>query len=137
MTRTRAQELTTQRLQGVHPNLVEKLWRIWAALDALNHPIFVVQGVRTTEEQQALYAQGRTKPGRIVTNADGVIKKSNHQVKADGFGHAVDCAFITDDPFDAKNPWSLYGGMAELIGLYWGGRWQSIKDLPHVELPHA
>ena len=39
----------------------------------------VTSGFRTVEKQQSLYAQGRTKPGKIVTNADGVISKSNHQ----------------------------------------------------------
>lgn len=135
MTRTRAHELTTQRLQGVHPTLVEKAWRIFAAMDALGKAVFITQGVRTTEEQQALYAQGRTAPGQIVTNCDGVNKKSNHQLKDDGYGHAVDFAFADDDPFSSKHPWTLLGSCAEVLGLYWGGRWSSIRDLPHVELP--
>lgn len=74
-------------LKGVHPDLVKVME---AAI--INSPVdfTIIQGVRTTAQQQALYAQGRTKPGNKVTNADGVRNKSNHQVKADGFGHAVD-----------------------------------------------
>lgn len=74
-------------LKGVHPDLVKVME---AAI--VNSPVdfTIIQGVRTTAQQQALYAQGRTKPGAKVTNADGVRNKSNHQVKADGFGHAVD-----------------------------------------------
>ena len=47
----------------------------------------ITSGLRTLEEQQELYAQGRTKSGPIVTNADGVNNKSNHQG-----GNAVDVA---------------------------------------------
>lgn len=128
------------RLQGVHPDLRVAVLAILDAMDILGFPMFVTQGVRTVAEQKALYAKGRTAPGPIVTNADGVFKVSNHQVKSDGFGHAVDLAFL-DDPdtpkpevFDPGMPWDLMGLMAEKRGLTWGGRWSGLVDLPHVEL---
>jgi peptidoglycan L-alanyl-D-glutamate endopeptidase CwlK len=126
----------------LHPILAAKLARVLAAMDALGFPMRIVSTVRTTDEQQALYAQGRTKPGPIVTNADGVRIKSNHQAKADGFGHAADCAFLdlrTDHPtdvvWDNDLPWSTYGACARAVGLRWGGDFKSIVDRPHVELP--
>lgn len=128
------------RLVGVHPDLKAAVMAILDAMDILGFPMFVTQGVRTVAEQQALYAQGRTVPGVIVTNADGVKKPSNHQAKADGYGHAVDLAFL-DDPdtpkteiYDPAMPWDLMGLMAEKRGLTWGGRWSGLVDLPHVEL---
>jgi len=118
-----------ERLQGVHPRLQK------AILNILNRlPMFVVQGVRTTAQQQALYAQGRTAPGKIVTMKDGVIHKSNHQPRADGFGHAVDCAWLGPDPFADAHPWEAYGAMVEAAGLTWGGRWTHPHDSPHAEL---
>lgn len=131
-----------KRLEGVHPALIEKVGRILTAMDALGHPMMVTDGVRSTEAQQRLYAQGRTAPGKIVTFADGVTKKSNHQAKADGFGHAVDCCFLVDidgdgpdDPSWAMtHPWSLYGAMARTLGLRWGGDFVSLRDYPHVEM---
>lgn len=144
-----------QRLVGLHPTLVMKVTQILNAMEALDLLMGVTDGVRTVVQQQALYAQGRTKQpdgtwvktGSTVTNCDGVIKPSNHQAKADGFGHAVDCAFIVDlnadgqaelnEPFtwDAHRAWACYGAMVEAMGLVWGGRWQSIVDLPHAEMP--
>ena len=56
-------------------------------MEALGWPMFVVEGVRTTKRQQEHYAKGRTKPGKIVTHADGVRKKSDHQAKDDGYVH--------------------------------------------------
>ena len=127
------------RLAGVHPDLAQSVLTILHALDVLGFGMFVVEGVRSTERQQALYAQGRTANGNVVTHADGVVKKSNHQVKPDGWGHAVDLAFL-DDPTTAKmetyadsQPWALMGAMAESLGLVWGGRW-TMRDLPHVEI---
>jgi peptidoglycan L-alanyl-D-glutamate endopeptidase CwlK len=144
----------TARLAGVHPVLVDKTTRILLAMAALGFEMGVTDGVRTLAQQQAAWAEGRTfangiwtLTGPTVTNCDGIIHPSNHQVKADGFGHAVDCAFIIDinadgiveldEPFtwDGKRPWLLYGTMAEALGLTWGGRWTSPHDLPHIELP--
>lgn len=124
------------KLAGVHPDLAAAVEKILKAMDILGFPMMITDGVRTTEQQQALYAQGRTKPGNIVTNADGINKLSNHQVHDDNLGHAVDCCFVVDGKpsWDLRNPWQLYGRMAVTLGLVWGGSWISIHDLPHVEL---
>ena len=50
----------------------------------------VTQGLRTIAEQDELYAQGRTKPGKIVTNAKG--GKSNHNS-----GLAIDVCIVNCD----------------------------------------
>lgn len=124
------------RLDPVHPVLALKVQQILIAMHVLGFPMIVTAGVRTVEEQQALYAQGRTAPGAIVTEDDGVTHKSNHQVHEDGFGHAVDCAFLVENlpSWDPTHPWTLYGAVAMKIGLKWGGTWTTPHDLPHVEL---
>jgi peptidoglycan L-alanyl-D-glutamate endopeptidase CwlK len=73
------------KLKGVDPKLVEFVEKF----DKI-FPITVIFGVRTVAEQDALYAQGRTKPGKIVTNAKGGQSAHN-------FGLAVD---IGPDPLD-------------------------------------
>jgi peptidoglycan L-alanyl-D-glutamate endopeptidase CwlK len=131
-----------QRLVGVHPVLAKAVEAALDAMAAMGHPMFVVEGVRSLERQIALYAQGRTRPGPIVTHCDGVRNPSNHQAKADGFGYAVDCAFV-DDPstaaaetWDVDQPWRVYGEICKWFGCVWGGDWPSRKiDRPHVELP--
>lgn len=126
------------KLEGVHPALIRAVNRMRNALAELGCPVVVTQGVRTVEQQQALYAKGRTAPGAIVTYADGIIKKSNHQPAADGLGRAVDLAFLDADgkpSWDESHPWTLLGVMAEQQGLQWGGRWKKPVDRPHVELP--
>lgn len=138
MTLANSSMATSKKLDGLHPSLVEKLQRVLAAMDALGFPMMVTDGVRTTEQQQALYAKGRTAPGAIVTNTDGIKHKSNHQAKADGFGHAADCTFLDangEPTWDEKKPWAAYGACVVAVGLIWGGNFKSIVDKPHCEMP--
>jgi peptidoglycan L-alanyl-D-glutamate endopeptidase CwlK len=126
-----------QRLVGVHPDLIAALEIIFDEMDADKTPMMVIKGLRTQAEQMALYAQGRTTPGVIVTFKDGVTHPSNHQPRADGFGHAVDCGFLGPQPFDLRHPWNIYGERVEAHGLIWGGRWSHPHDSPHAELPES
>lgn len=138
-----------QRLIGVHPDLVAAILCILDAMAAYWFPMFVTEGVRTVERQQALWEKGRERQpegtwkiiGPVVTYADGILKPSNHQRKEDGLGHAVDCAFL-DDPstanvetWDPAQPWEVYGLMGEYRKLRWLGRGPRLIDRPHLELP--
>lgn len=127
---------TERKLRGVHPKLAEAVRNILAVMDVLGHPMMVTDGVRTLQRQQELYAQGRTAPGKIVTNADGLRAKSNHQVKEDGWGHAVDMCFVVDGKpsWSEAHRWRLYGEVASAVGCSWGGFWKR-PDKPHIELP--
>lgn len=118
-----------QRLIGVHPELIKDVDFIVSQL-----PMKVTMGVRTLVEQQAIYALGRTKPGKIVTMKDGIIHPSNHQVASDGFGHAVDLAFTGPNPFSSNHDWEKYGQLVESRGRVWGGRWTHPHDSPHMEM---
>lgn len=125
-----------ERLVEVHPTLVAIIKKVFDEMEAESAPMFVVMGVRSAAEQAALYAQGRTASGLIVTNCDGIKHPSPHQPKPDGFGHAVDCAFISRQPFDSRHPWEKYGKLLEDNGLTWGGRFSHPVDLDHAELPY-
>ena len=114
-----------QRLQGVHPTLVVAVLKLLT-----QYPTFVTAGLRTTEQQQALFAQVPK-----VTEKDGVIHKSNHQAHADGYGHAVDLAWLGGDPFALTHDWASLGASGKALGLIWGGDWKTLVDRPHFELP--
>jgi hypothetical protein len=125
-------------LGGVHPSLIAAVTRIIQTMESLGKPMTVTDALRTTEQQQAIYAKGRTAPGPIVTQCDGVVKMSNHQAHPDDlFGHAVDCAFVVNGQpnWDEANPWKLYGEMAKALGCRWGGDFKSFVDKPHIEWP--
>ena len=135
------------KMEKVHPKLVEVMK---AAIENSPFDFRITDGARTTEEQFALYQIGRSKPGRIVTNCDGKKFKSNHQIKADGFGHAVDifpCGviengvyrkFTSEEGYDEKKLKLIANhilAVAKLknINIEWGGNWK-MNDTPHFEL---
>lgn len=132
--------VSESRLTGVHPNLQKVVRR---ALEISGVDFMVLEGVRTPERQRALYAQGRTTPGKIVT----WTLKSNHFKKADGYGHAVDLAPYPIDwentaRFDTMAK-AMFAASKELgIPIRWGADWDSDgkprergeSDSPHFEL---
>jgi peptidoglycan L-alanyl-D-glutamate endopeptidase CwlK len=89
----------------------------------------IICGLRTYQEQDSLYAQGRTKSGPKVTNAPAGYSWHN-------FGVGWD--FVV---FDAKGQpqWESplmekCGMIAEALGLEWGGHWTGFQDTPHIQI---
>lgn len=125
-----------KNLVGVHPDLVKVVRKV-----AESHNILVIEGVRTQERQDALYAQGRTKPGPIVT----WTKDSKHIQ-----GLAVDVVKLKGTSID----WNDVRSFEELgkimldtakelgVSLRWGYDWDSDgklrekgeNDGPHFQL---
>ena len=115
-----------------HPRLQELSKKLVSACKGQGLMIGIGECYRTTKEQDALYAQGRTKAGKIVTNAKGINYSSHHQwgtafdiYRNDGKG-----AYNDYDGFFAK-----VGKIGKSIGLEWGGDWKSPVDKPHFQLP--
>ena len=88
--------------------------------------VIMTWGYRSTADQNALYAKGRTAPGSVVTNAKGGYSWHN-------FGFAADYAFVIDGKVTWNGPWDLFGKFAKECGLEWGGGWKTMKDRPHVQ----
>jgi hypothetical protein len=89
----------------------------------------VICGTRTYADQTALYAQGRTTPGPIVTDAPAGY--SNHN-----FGIAFDVGvFVRGEYLDDSPMYAKVGAFGRGQGLEWGGDWTSFPDEPHFQLP--
>ena len=143
-----------EKMKNVHPKLVDV---IKTAIENSPYDFRITAGARTAEEQNYLYQQGRTvlydkkgKKLKKVTNCDGKTFKSNHQIKSDGFGHAVDifpCGvyengvyrkFTTDEGYDDKKLKSIANHILAIAksknaNVEWGGNWK-MHDTPHFEL---
>ena len=128
------------RLRGVHPDLIKV---VELAITLSRVDFMVLEGVRTKARQLELYAQGRTKPGPVVT----WTKTSNHFVKADGHGLAVDlCPYPVDwddlTKFDAIAAAMFEAAKRLGIAIRWGADWdrdgkpreRGETDSPHFEL---
>ena len=86
-------KITEERIKLLHPSVRDE---VKILIDKINTCVLtgsakvrIAQGFRTFAEQDALYAQGRTKPGAKVTNAKG--GQSIHN-----YGLAVDIVLIID-----------------------------------------
>jgi peptidoglycan L-alanyl-D-glutamate endopeptidase CwlK len=113
---------------------VREAWITSAAEFVIKHPNspqpFITCTHRSNAEQTSLFAQGRSKPGKIVTNAKA--GQSNHNKYP---SPAFDIAF--KDSKGAIN-WTealfrKFAVIAKANGLSWGGDWRSFKDYPHFE----
>lgn len=88
----------------------------------------VISGLRTFAEQDALYAQGRTAHGSIVTNAKAGQSWHNYGIAFD-IGLFNGATYLGDSPL-----YKTLGPVGEALGLEWGGSWSSIVDMPHYQL---
>jgi len=147
-----------QKLETCHPD-IQRVFSIVIKRSAID--ISVTYGVRSTKLQKKMYAQGRTKPGKIITNCDGVIKKSKHQAKEDGYSYAIDIDIYCGDRkyssitrYDPLHLAYIAGVVDSVVHeLYlegeishkfvWGGNWdsdgvikydQKMLDLCHWEI---
>ena len=124
----------------LHPRLQVLASRLMIECEHASIKIRIGECVRTVAEQDALYAQGRTKPGIIVTKCKGSTYSSMHQwgiafdffldMDVDGDGQKADDAFN-----DKLGMFRKVGEIGQSLGLEWGGDWQSIVDKPHFQLP--
>lgn len=117
--------------------------RVIATLDVTVHPyaralyfkargngitMNIISGLRSFQEQDALFAQGRTLPGNIVTNA-----RAGHSVH--NFGLAFDVGVFEGSRFLGESPqYKAIGALGLELGLEWGGNWKTIIDEPHFQL---
>ena len=89
--------------------------------------IIVTSTFRDAESQAALYAQGRTTPGRKVTKAKPGHSFHNWRVAFDVVPIVNGKAVWND-----LKVWQRIGAVGELAGLEWGGSWE-FTDMPHFQ----
>lgn len=136
------------RVNGLHP-LVSM--QVHVAIDLIESKYFpdgftavrVVEATRTIDYQNGLYAQGRTKPGHIVTKSKGGLSYHN-------YGLAIDFALLYDKDhngtfetfswdtlkdfnIDGEKDWQSVVKYFQSLGWKWGGDFKSIPDAPHLE----
>jgi len=114
---------------ALQPLVRRQAEKVIADMEKFGYPVMVYQGFRSKAEQDYLYAQGRTRPGAIVTNAKGGYSLHN-------YGCAVDIVFIENGrpSWAEKHPWTVLGHTLEKHGFEWGGRWTSFSDRPHGQI---
>ena len=126
----------SRSLDELDPRVAAKARRHMALCAEAGIPCTVTFTYRSAETQNALYAQGRTKPGKIITKARGGSSFHNYRLAYDA---TPTCLLKLpnwgDTPAHQKETdriWALYGQLAEQCGLEWGGWWK-FRDRPHAQ----
>ena len=107
---------STEKSATLHPKLQPVATKLIELAQAKGINVKVICGTRTYAEQNKLYAQGRTKPGNVVTKARG--GESIHN-----FGLAFDIGiFSADDKtyHGEHRDYKAVGLIGEQRGLEWG-----------------
>lgn len=121
--------INSRKLEDLLPPVRERVERMIAACDAEGIDLLVTSTYRDNASQEALYAQGRTAPGRIVTNARSGQSYHNYRC-------AVDVVPIRNGKaiWNAKDPiWQRIGALGKAAGLEWAGDWKRFKEFPHFQ----
>jgi len=124
--------INSRKIDDLHPKVAIMCNKFIAECDKQDIDILITSTYRDAESQNALYAQGRTKPGRIVTNA-----------KAGQSWHNWKCAFDVVPLRNGKpvwgtigkdlELWNKVGAIGESVGLEWAGRWKRFREFPHFQ----
>jgi len=125
--------VSSRSLMDLHPAVMAKCTAHIAACKNAGIDLLITCTYRSPEEQDALYAQGRTTPGAIVTNAKG--GQSMHQYRL-----AYDCVPIRNGKcvWDGSDPaWATVGELGKAQGLEWGHDWPTFKEMPHFQLTNG
>lgn len=130
---------STGWLGNLHPVLLAGATELIRRSYARGIPILITQGMRTIAEQNALYAQGRTKKGAIVTNARGGSSYHNYGLAIDFAlllpdGKSVSWDMKRDGDGDKVADWQEVAQQAKKLGFEWGGDWSSFKDYSHLQM---
>ena len=131
----------SRKIEDLHPLVQPKaLLLIKKAKEDLGLGIVIYRTLATWEEQEAIYAQGRTKPGIVVSNARGGESFHNYGLAID-FGilkpGSKEIEWNTKADFDNDQipDYQELGKLGEDIGFEWGARFTSMKgDLGHLQM---
>lgn len=139
-------KITLDRIATAHPAVRDELGKIYA--DICNRltgraEVRFTRVLSTFAEQAALYAQGRTAPGKIVTQAPAGLSMHNYGLAVDivlmidkdgnGTHEAASWDTATDFDKDGVADWIEVVRAFKQYGWEWGGDWASFKDMPHFQ----
>jgi peptidoglycan L-alanyl-D-glutamate endopeptidase CwlK len=125
----RFSETNVERISGLQPQVRSAVEKVLADAEKAGLDILISQGLRTFAEQQRLFDQGRTKPGKVVTNAEP--GESYHN-----FGLALDFVTVVKGKavWAVGKEWKRFVAISKKHGFEWGGDWKTFQDNPHLQL---
>jgi peptidoglycan LD-endopeptidase CwlK len=120
--------IASRQIRDLRPDVAAMAVRFLSAAKAAGIDLIVTSTYRDPQSQDELYAQGRTRPGKIVTRSRGW--QSWHQYRV-----AFDVVPVRNGKpcWNDAALWGTVGAIGEAAGLEWGGRWKGFVDRPHFQ----
>ena len=121
--------INSRSLDDLLPPVKERVEKFLNSAKAAGIDLLITSTYRDNASQNALYAQGRTKLGKIVTNAKAGQSLHNYRC-------AVDVVpIVAGKPrWDVKEEvWQQVGALGKAAGLEWAGDWKRFKEYPHFQ----
>lgn len=122
--------INSRKIEDLTPEMKDKCYLFIQKCKEAGITVIVTSTYRDFEYQNDLYAQGRTKPGKKVTNAKAGYSMHNFRLAFDFVPIIKGKAQWEDMAL-----WQRCGKIAVECGLDWGGYWTSFKDMPHCQEP--
>ena len=124
--------INSRSLDDLHPKVKVMAKSFLVQCEKYDIDVLITSTYRDNESQDALYAQGRTKPGNKVTNA-----------RAGQSWHNYRCAFDVVPLRNGKpvwgtkgadyDLWEAIGNIGKSVGLEWAGDWKTFREFPHFQ----
>ena len=118
---------SSNAITSLNPHVALLARKFLELTKANNLDVRITNAFRSWSEQDRLYAQGRTMPGSIVTNARGGDSYHNWGLAFDASPY--ENGIISND----IKKYQKMGKLGQQVGLEWGGAFISIVDLPHFQ----
>lgn len=143
--------MPSRQIEDMHPALQTATRAFLEECKVLGYDVLVTCTYRSHQEQADLFAQGRTKPGRIVTNARPGQSKHNNMINGKPASLAFDIVPMrngklvwgtsgngidndpSDDDKDDLELWQRIAAVAKKHGFEWAGEWPRFREFPHFQ----
>ncbi|MHA3787445.1 M15 family metallopeptidase [Flavobacterium hauense] len=140
-------QLTIERIQLLHPKIRQEILEGYSYINSklLGKGVRLrfSQTYRTFKEQETLYSSGRSRTGKIITNAKEGLSSHNYGLAFDivllqdtdlnGSFETVSWNIKDDFDKDQMADWIEVANHFKSLGWTWGGDWKSFPDYPHFE----
>jgi peptidoglycan L-alanyl-D-glutamate endopeptidase CwlK len=120
--------INSRSLDDLAPLVKQRAQAFLDAAKAKGIDLLVTSTYRDNESQDALYAQGRTTPGNIVTRARAGQSWHNWRCALDVVPIVNGKAIWGDQAI-----WKQVGEIGKSCGLEWAGDWVTFKEYPHFQ----
>jgi peptidoglycan L-alanyl-D-glutamate endopeptidase CwlK len=124
--------INSRKIEDLHPIVKAKAEQFIKKCDAAGIDVLITSTYRDHESQSELYAQGRTKPGKIVTKAKAGQSWHNWRVAFDVVPLRNGKPVWGTSGVDGEL-WEKVGKIGESVGLEWAGRWKTFKEYAHFQ----